>query len=129
VVLNGLRGLEERAAARELAETASLQLLRGTTTPEIDDVFEDAESDMDETEAVRTPARAPADISAELRAAEERSALLRLGLARHPVVRRGRRTSSRGGCHVPGHVGVVSGNPVQCSRDFAGDRATAACRA
>jgi hypothetical protein len=126
-VLSGLRGLKERAAARELAETASLQLLRGATTPEIVDVFEDAESGADETEAVGTPA--PAAISAELRAAEERSALLRLKLAQHSVVRGGRCTSSRGGCHLPGHAGVVPGNRVQCSRDFAGDRATAACGA
>ncbi|KAE9284265.1 hypothetical protein PR003_g26895, partial [Phytophthora rubi] len=94
IIVEGLKEVRERAADRSRTETEDLERLRGADTevpPRYYDAHSDAPVIIDDG-----PTRAPAAISAELRAAEERSALLRLELAQHPDVRRGRQTRSRG---------------------------------
>ncbi|KAE9189448.1 hypothetical protein PF002_g25038 [Phytophthora fragariae] len=94
IIVEGLKEVRERAADRSRTETEDLERLRGADTevpPRYYDAHSDAPVIIDDG-----PTKAPAAISAELRAAEERSALLRLELAQHPDVRRGRQTRSRG---------------------------------
>ncbi|GMF49208.1 unnamed protein product [Phytophthora fragariaefolia] len=100
IIVDGLEEERERAADRSRTETKGLERLRGAA-PEVPPQYYDARVD-DPVIIDEGPSRAPAAISAELRAAEERPALLRLELAQHPDVRRGRQTRSRGGCPVPG---------------------------
>ncbi|KAE9043706.1 hypothetical protein PR001_g3154 [Phytophthora rubi] len=110
IIVEGMKEVRERAADRSRTETEDLERLRGADTevpPRYYDAHSDAPVIIDDG-----PARAPAAISAELRAAEERSALLRHELAQHPDVRQGRQTRSRGGCPVPCHDRGVSDDRV-----------------
>ncbi|KAE9200822.1 hypothetical protein PF005_g15198 [Phytophthora fragariae] len=100
IIVDGLREVRERAADRSRTETEELERLRGADT-EVPPQYYDARSD-DPVILDEGPSRTPAAISAELRAAEERSDLLRHELVQHPDVRRGRQTSSRGGYPEPG---------------------------
>ncbi|KAE9241230.1 hypothetical protein PF004_g7146 [Phytophthora fragariae] len=100
MIVDGLREVRERAADRSRTETEELERLRGADT-EVPPQYYDARSD-DPVILDEGPSRTPAAISAELRAAEERSDLLRHELVQHPDVRRGRQTSSRGGYPEPG---------------------------
>ncbi|GMF60752.1 unnamed protein product [Phytophthora fragariaefolia] len=110
IIIEGLKEVRERVTDRSGAETEGLERLRGAgyeVPPRRYDVHSDAPVIND-----KGPSRAPAAISAELRAAEERSILLRHQLSQHPDVHRGRRTLSRGGCPVPGHDRVVTEDRV-----------------
>ncbi|KAE8966823.1 hypothetical protein PR001_g28280 [Phytophthora rubi] len=122
IVLEGLKEVRERAATRERTETEDLQRLQGPQGEALPSSTGRAE--FVRVEVVESPSRAPAAISAELRATEERSALLRLELAQHPDVRRVRRTCSRGGCPVPGQDGVVPGDRVLGSEGVPGGSRT-----
>ncbi|GMF21588.1 unnamed protein product [Phytophthora fragariaefolia] len=91
IIVDGLKEVRERAVDRSRTETKGLERLRGAA-PEVPPQYYDARVNdpviIDEgpssfiyiqVKIVKT--RAPAAITAELRAAEERSALLRLELA------------------------------------------------
>ncbi|EGZ21871.1 hypothetical protein PHYSODRAFT_345757 [Phytophthora sojae] len=90
MIILGLKDLRARAAERDRSEKESLQQLRGSDTAEDQTTDADAVDGVEVTIDEEVPPCAPAAISAEFRAAEERSTLLRLELARHPEVRRGR---------------------------------------
>ncbi|KAE8993928.1 hypothetical protein PR003_g21889 [Phytophthora rubi] len=99
LLLQALEGMRTRAEQRQSTELASLRRLQIDV---LDDFlpFQDA---LEELPIAAVPAaheRNPVAISAELRAAKDRSAALRQELVQHSV-RRGRRTVSRGECPAP----------------------------
>ncbi|KAJ8527389.1 hypothetical protein ON010_g14875 [Phytophthora cinnamomi] len=89
MIVQGLKDLRTRAAERERSETETLQRLQGEDTIRTPAPFQDATDSVDVViDDADTSLCAPAAISVDLRAAAERSALLRLELACHPEVRR-----------------------------------------
>ncbi|KAE9019917.1 hypothetical protein PR003_g14371 [Phytophthora rubi] len=118
IVLEGLKEMRGRAAARERSEDENLRRPRGS--PDVAPASRADDTVEVRVEVDESPSRAPAAISTELRATEDRSAQLRLELAQHLDVRRGRRTDSRGGCPVPGQDGVVPGDRVVGSEGVSG---------
>ncbi|EGZ19111.1 hypothetical protein PHYSODRAFT_327425 [Phytophthora sojae] len=116
MIILGLKNLRARAAERERSEKESLQQPRGSDAAEDQTTYADARDGVEVTIDEEAPPRAPAAISVEFRAAQERSTLLRLELARLPEVRRGRRTCSRGGCPVPGYTDPMPGIGAADSR-------------
>jgi hypothetical protein len=112
IVVKGLREVRARTVEREQVDAADLDRLREEGPQDGEDFVEnDQESSVPVADTV-AGGRSPTAITAELRAMEERSRSLRLELAQHPDVRRGRQTDGRGECPVTRLTGCVPGGRV-----------------
>ncbi|KAE8914143.1 hypothetical protein PF003_g1566 [Phytophthora fragariae] len=109
LLLQALEGMRTRAEQRQTTELESLRRLQADV---LDDLlpFQDALEELPADAVPVAPERNPVAISAELRAAKERSAALRQELVQHRV-RRGRRTVSRGECPAPQFAGPILEGP------------------
>jgi hypothetical protein len=112
IVMKGLCEVRARTVEREQVEAADLSRLREEAPQDGENFVEAVPESSVPVVDMAAGVRAPTAITAELRAMEERSRSLRLELAQHPDVRRGRQTDGRGECPVTRLTGCVPGGRV-----------------